>query len=267
MVFVPQRIKILKFVAEQGVVTLDDVARHLGKFNQIFAVRSALYDCGLTHTKFGDVRQGIWFIQNPKLLRQIKHCYFPYIPSFEAGRPRLYLVDHALVLNRIRTTLEQTNRLIIDQWWSENYIRALPSLLGSEGIAKIPDAIFYRQRTDGSKQIFYLEYERTFKNIERYKEIFRFYANRRDVKNKNVIYLCQDTSLKVKLEELEARFAKIGELDGAGLYFQFIALDDFYKTYLTTNQHKEERNGQSQKFIQTTNASMLSVSGGTIAGL
>ena len=255
MVFVTQRIKILKFVAEQGVVTLDDVARHLRKPNQNPVIRTALHDCGLAHTKYGEIKHGLWYIQNPKLFNEIKRYYFPYIPSFYVRKLHLHLVDHALELNRIRTTLEQTNRIMLDQWWSEGYIRALPASLGSDGVAKIPDAIFYRRRTDGSKQIFFLEYERTLKNKERYRDIFRFYAKRKDVKNKNVIYLRQDEFIKEQLEEVEARFAKTSELDGAGLYFQFIALDDFYKTYSTNNTTQEEVNGQqTQTITQTTNA-------------
>ena len=270
MAFIPQRIKILKFVAEQGVVTVEDVARHLRKSHQIPAIRTALHDCGLSHTKYGDIRQGIWFIQNQRLLSQIKSYYFPHIPTFEVARPRLYLVDHDLVLNRIRTTLEQTDQMVIESWWSEAYIRALSFRLpGGNPIAKdkIPDAIMWRRRTDGSKQIFFLEYERTFKNKERYKEIFRFYAQREDVKNRNVIYLCQDVFLKSQLEELEAKFSKSGELEGAGLFFQFIALEDFYKTYTNNNQKQEEGNEQIQKVIQTANASMHSVGSGTLADL
>ncbi len=248
MVFISQRIKILKYVAEQGVVCLDDVARHLGKTDQLPVIRTALYDCGIAHTKYRNLKQGIWYIENPALFNEIRNFYFPYLPTFQVGKLRLYLVEHSLELNRIRLTLEQTNQIIINEWWSENYIRALPSLLGSRKIAKdkIPDAIFWRQRTDATKQIFFLEYERSPKNTERYRNIFRFYSKLEGVKNRNVIYLCQDASLKEKLEELETRFAKTGELDGAGLYFQFITLEDFYKIY-SANNHKEGGSNEQVK--------------------
>lgn len=251
MRFVSQRIKIIKYAAEQGVFTLDNLAEYLKKENISSSLRIALYDSGLCHVKYPNIQHGIWFLRNQDILNQIKPFYLPSIPSFYIRPLKMHLVDHALELNKIRNVIEQTNQIKVDEWWSENLIRALLPGLGGLKIAydKLPDAIFWRRRTDGSRQMFFLEYERTFKNKERYKEIFKFYANHHLVKNKNVIYLCQDAPLKQKLEDLEEYFIKAGIIKNQSNIFQFITLQDFYQTYQKHNQQQEDHYGQQIKTL------------------
>jgi len=66
-------------------------------------------------------------------------------------------------------------------------------------------------------------------------------TNREDVKNKNVIYICENDFVKEELEQVEAKLAKAGKLEGAGLFFQFVTLASFYKIYSNNPTHKEEK--------------------------
>lgn len=240
MAFIPQKISILKFIAEQGVATVDDISRSLFKNDKSSTVRVTLHQLDVRHTKYGDVKHGVWYIDKPRLFDLLR-TYFPDFPAFDVRPILLHLVPHSLEMNRIRTTLEKTSQITITQWWSENFIRA--SLPNGENIAnkRIPDAIFWRRRADHTSQKLFLEYERTLKNKDRYEEIFRCYANREDVKNKNVIYICENDFVKEELEQVEAKLAKAGKLDGAGLFFQFVTLASFYRTYSNNPTHKEEK--------------------------
>ncbi len=241
MAFIPQKIRILKFIAEQGVATVDDISRSLFKNDKSSTVRVSLHQLGVRHTKYGDVKHGVWYIDKPRLF-DLLMTYFPDSPAFEVRPILLHLVPHSLEMNRIRTALEKTSQITITQWWSENFIRA--SLPQGENIAskKIPDAIFWRRRrADDTLQKFFLEYERTLKNKDRYEEIFRCYAKREDVKNKNVIYICENDFVKEELEQVESKLAKVGKLDGVGLFFQFVTLENFYKIYSNNPTNKEEK--------------------------
>ena len=245
---VPQKIQILKFIGEQGVVTLSDVAAHLSCPDKISYIRVTLYKLGIIHIKYRQIPNGVWFIDNSKLCDLLNSCYpDPESPCFEL-RPVVWLeIPHSLELNRIRTTFEQTDVITIDQWWSENYIRALPAAL-KEGLGtfKIPDAIFWRKKTDGSRQKYFLEYERTLKNTDRYEEIFCSYAKREDVKDRNVIYICATAYIKDRLQRVEEYLIKIERLPQAGL-FQFITLEGFYETHANHYLKKGEvRHEQDQ---------------------
>lgn len=239
MSVIPKKIRILKFIAEQGVVTVDDINRGFFEDDKSSAVRVALHKLKIGHAKFGNIKHGVWYIDRQELF-DLLITYFPNLPSFEVKPLLLYLIPHNLEINRIRIALEKNSHIAIDQWWSERFIRALPSPLG-EGIAnsKIPDAIFWRRRTDGTKQKFFLEYERTLKNKDRYEEIFRSYVRRHDVENKNVIYICENDFIREELTQVEVKLAKAGKLGGTGLYFQFVTLENFYKAY-SNNPIKEE---------------------------
>ena len=240
MAFIPQKIRILKFIAEQGVATVDDISRSLFKNDKPSTVRVTLHQLGVRHTKYGDVKHGVWYIDKSRLFDLLR-TYFPDFPALDVRPVLLHLVPHSLEMNRIRTALEKTSQITVTQWWSENFIRA--SLPHGENIAnkKIPDAIFWRRRADNTLQKFFLEYERTLKNKDRYEEIFRCYAKREDVKNKNVIYICESDFVKEELEQVEAKLATAGKLDGAGLFFQFVTLESFYKIYSNNPTHKEEK--------------------------
>jgi hypothetical protein len=233
---IPQKIHILKFVGEQGIVTIPDVARHLFQSDKLSYVRVTMHELGIAHMKYRDIPNGIWYIDNPKLFELLK-SYFPQLPPFEVRPVTLHYVDHSLELNRIRTAFTKSNLISIDEWWSEDYIRALPNF--DFGNIKTPDAIFWRKRQDGTRQKVFLEYERTLKNKDRYKDIFRNYSKHKDVKNRNVIYLCQTSTIREELLEVENKLAAIGKLEGAGLYFQFVTLENFYKTYDNQTTTKE----------------------------
>jgi len=240
MSFIPQKIRILKFIAEQGVVTVDDINRGLFEDNKYSIIRVTLHQLKIAHAKFGNIKHGVWYIDKPELFDLLK-TFFPNIPALEVKPLLLYQVAHNLEINRIRIALEKTSHIAIDQWWSERFIRALPSPIGGRiATTNIPDAIFWRRRTDGTRQKFFLEYERTLKNKGRYEEIFRSYAHRQDVDNKNVIYICENNFIKAELEQVEAKLAKAGKLSGAGFFFQFVTLDNFYKTYSNNPTKKEE---------------------------
>jgi hypothetical protein len=241
MTTIPQKIRILKFIAEQGVVTVDDINRGLFKDDKSSIIRVTLHQLKIAHTKFGNIKHGVWYIDKPELFDLLK-TYFPNIPAFEVKPLLLYQVPHNLEINRIRIALEKASHIAIDQWWSERFIRALPSPIGGGIAAKnIPDAIFWRRRTDGTKQKFFLEYERTLKNKNRYEEIFCSYAKREDVSHKNVIYICENDFIREELVRVEAKLAKAGKLSGTGIYFQFVTLENFYKTYSNNPPNKEEK--------------------------
>jgi len=228
---IPPKIQILKFVWEQGIVTVDDVTRHLFQPDKFRAVRIALHKLGVAHIKYPGIKHGIWFIDKPELY-DLLSCYFPDLPSFEVRPVPVIQFLHYLEINRIRTAIQNSSQIILDEWWSENYIRVLdPAWRGRADNSIIPDAIFWRKRPDGTRQQFFLEYERTLKNRERYTDIFCYYAKREGVQNRNVIYICQTPYIRQALVSIEARLAKVGKLEGTGLYFQFVTLESFYKTY------------------------------------
>lgn len=240
MGFIPQKIRILKFIAEQGVVTVDDITQGLFEIDKSDTTRVTLHQLKIAHAKFGHIKHGVWYIDKPELFDLLK-TYFPNTPAFEVKPLLLYQVLHNLEINRIRIALEKSSHLAIDQWWSERFIRALPPPIGGRiASVKIPDAIFWRRRTDGTRQKFFLEYERTLKNKDRYTEIFCSYAQRNDVDNKNVIYICENDFIREELIQVEAKLAKAGKLAGAGLYFQFVTLESFYKAH-TNNPIKKEK--------------------------
>ena len=225
---IPQKIHILKFIGEQGIVTILDVDRHLFQSKKFSYTRVTMHELGIAHMKYREIPNGIWYIDDPKLYETLK-SYFPALPPFEVRPVILHHVDHSLELNRIRTAFTKNNLVTIDEWWSENYIRALPESGFTSG--KIPDAIFWRRRKDGTRQKLFLECERTFKSKERYEDIFRTYARREDVKDRNVLYLCQTPTIREDLQAIEQKLADTGKLEGAGLYFQFVTLESFYKAY------------------------------------
>jgi len=237
---IPPKIHILRFVGEQGVVSVDDVTRHLFLPDKLSAVRIALYKLGLAHVKYKDIKHGVWFIDKPELFELI-NSYFPELPLFQIHIIPVAYYLHSLEINRIRTTLEKSNQISVDEWWSENYIRFLPSSIRSKFCtSQTPDAIFWIKKQDGTRQQFFLEFERTLKFKERYEEIFLSYAGRHDVQKRNVLYICQTQHIREELLNIEAKMAKAGKLEGTGLYFQFVTLASFYKTYSNEQLKNEE---------------------------
>lgn len=237
---VPQKIRILKFIVEQGVVTLDDIRRFLGSENHTDSIRVTLYQLGATHIKYGKIPYGVWSINNYQSIELLK-TYYKDLPPLTTCKVHIHHIPHTLGINRIRNIFDQTPLLQIDSWWSENYIRALsPRMRFGISLARIPDAIFWRLRGDGSRQKFFLEYERTLKSKARYVDIFQYYANREDVLDKNVLYICENETIKDELRRIEEFLVKSGRLESSGLYFQFITFESFCQQHLTQPKQKEE---------------------------
>jgi len=236
------KIKVLRFVAEQGVVRVSDVMDYFRKWNSEHAVRVMMNELGITHQQYGGFKYGIWFVEDRKSFEMLKP-YYNDIPNFKVrGTSLLTKVAHSLGINHIRIVLENSENIRVVKWWSEEYLRALPPFR-RDGISmhKIPDAIFWHLRKDGSKQKFFLEYERSLKAPKRYAAIFQFYDKRHDVKNNNVIYICETDSIKVKLQKIENELTKGGKIKGSGLNFKFVTLDEFNKAYAEAEEKGETR--------------------------
>ncbi|MBU0468988.1 MAG: hypothetical protein KJ736_08010, partial [Candidatus Omnitrophica bacterium] len=59
------KFQILRFVAEQGIVTVDNIKN---KFNcKKESVRVIMSQLGISHYKYGDIQHGLWFIGDQKL--------------------------------------------------------------------------------------------------------------------------------------------------------------------------------------------------------
>ena len=245
---VPQKIQILKFIGEQGIVCLDDIARYLSFSGKTESLRRALYKFDIAQVQYPGIKHGVWFIDKPALFDLVS-CYYPDLPPFEVSRIPAPQFLHYLEINRIRIAIQKSTKITVDEWWSENHIRALN--LKSDKL-NTPDAIFWRKRQDGSRKIFFLEYERTLKNRERYEGIFCSYAKREGVENRNVIYICQTPYIMQALLKIEARLAKTGKLPGVGLYFQFATLEGFYKAYGIDQSKQEEGHEDAQAVATNT---------------
>ncbi len=233
---IPQKILILKFIGEQGIVSVADVARHLLKPEKFEVVRITMHQLGISHMKYRHIEHGVWFIEKQKLY-DLLASYIPGFPIIETPTVADHHIPHYLELNRIRTTLEQTRQITLDEWWSEHYIKALPKSF-KEGFNSnnLPDAIFWRKLADGSRQKFFLEYERSIKSKERYGDIFRNYIKRTDVQNHNVIYLCHTPTIRQHLIFVERALVKTGELGAADVHFQFVDLQSFYQSHHSSKQ-------------------------------
>lgn len=227
---VPQRIHILKYTAEQGVVTLGDVVSSLKDVNSSSSIRVMMHQASLGRMKYGKVKHGVWFIKDQSHLDQI-HAYFPDMP-LTLQSVNIPQIPHTLELNRIRRIFENSSNLQIFKWISESLLRAMPaSLRDGFELSNIPDAVFWRKKKDGTEQKYFLEFERSLKAPARYRDIFINYAKREDVDHKNVIYICKDEFIKNKLQGIEEKLAASGYLDAADQYFQFVTLKGFYNTY------------------------------------
>ena len=56
---IPRKIRILKFIIEQGVVTLEDIRRYLRSRNHTDSIRATLYQVGTSHIKYGKIPYGV----------------------------------------------------------------------------------------------------------------------------------------------------------------------------------------------------------------
>lgn len=235
----PQKIQILKFIGEQGIASIADIASFLSQPEKSESIRRTLYKLGVGQIKLAGIKHGIWYINKPELYKLL-NCYYPFLPLYEIRPIASTLFPHYLEINRIRIAIQKSSQIVIDEWWSEHYIRAItPVWRNKAGNSIIPDAIFWRKRPDGTRQQFFLEYERSLKNKERYEDIFCSYAKREGVENRNVLYICGTSTIRKELLSIEERLAQLGKLEGAGIYFQFVTLESFYKTYSNEQITKE----------------------------
>ncbi len=235
----PQKIQILKFIGEQGIASIADLASFLSQPSKSESIRRTLYKLGVAQIKQPGIKHGIWYINKPELYKLLK-CYYPNLPLYEIKPVPAPQYQHYLEINRIRTVIQKSSQITIDEWWSEHYIRAItPVWRNKAGNSIIPDAIFWRKRPDGTRQQFFLEFERSLKNHERYADILCSYANREGVQNRNVLYICKTSEIRKELMTVEARLVQTGKLEGAGIYFQFVTLESFYKTYGSEQFTKE----------------------------
>ena len=237
---IPQRIRILKYTAEQGVVSIDDIAAYLKDVSFPSSIRVSMHQMGLGRMKFGKVRHGVWFIKDQAHLDKIR-SYFPDMPPVSLSSVSVSLIPHSLELNRIRNAFGNSMNFKVTEWVSEAVLKALPvSQRDGFNSSNIPDALFWRIKEDGSRQKYFLEFERSLKNPARYKDIFRAYSRRKDAGHKNVIYICKDDALKDRLRRIEQKLAESGYLDAFGKYFQFVTLKGFYKTCGCDHPQEEE---------------------------
>ncbi len=237
---IPQKLLILKFIVEQGVVTLEDIKQFLNIPNDSGSIRVSLYQLGISHIKYGKIPHGVWYVSNSQSIELLR-TYFRELPQFPIRRIHLHLVPHSLGMNRIRIILQKSQNIKVSAWWSEHYIRALtPDMRFGILMSKIPDAIFWRDRCNGTQQKFFLEYERTLKSKARYMDLFRYYSQRNDVLNRNVIYICENDTIKTELEKIEQFLVKSGRMESTGLYFQFITFEKFCLQYSIQNPIQKE---------------------------
>ena len=235
---IPLKAKIIKYVCEQGIVSVEDLADQFRSESSMGSFRVMMYQIGFTRIKFENVKYGVWCIQDPKLLDVLKK-YYPELPHFQIRDASMYRIPHSLGLNYIRRTYERMKQLSIIEWWSEEYIRALPYEERQEiSLRWCPDAVFWRLKNGNAKQKIFVEYERTYKNIKRYALIFRSYEKRKDVGRKSVLYICEDEKIMRRLVRTYRKLLDGGKLRKEEL-FQFTTLSDFNKIKIKSRKERK----------------------------
>ena len=186
--------QILKFIAEQGIVSIEDINRHFNPDrDNTRAIRVTLYDMGVGHLRYysSDVKNGVWYIKDIKHYQFLDY-YDANFSYFRVQKPLVHLIPHYLELNHIRTVIEQDSGLDIQYWLSEPILRSMPpSLRQYYCSTKIPDTIFYTKNDDGSIKKFFLEYERNLKSPGPLRRNFSFLCQApRCTRSKCYLSLC-----------------------------------------------------------------------------
>ena len=232
---IPLKARIIRYVCEQGIVSVEDLAAQFKSESSMDSFRVMMYQIGFTRMKYENAKYGVWCVQDPKLLDCLKK-YYPELPRFQIRDASLYRVAHSLGLNYIRRTYERMKQLNITDWWTEEYIRALPCEQRKEiSLRWCPDAVFWRN----TKQKIFLEYERTYKNIKRYALIFRAYEKRNDIGRKSVLYICEDEIIMRRLVRVYQKLLAGGKLRREDL-FQFTTLASFNKIKINSRKERKE---------------------------
>ena len=73
---IPQKIQILKFVAEQRLVSAQDINRYFFSEDKTDVIISTLYQLGVSRMWYGNIKGGVWQISDPKLYQLLK-TYYP----------------------------------------------------------------------------------------------------------------------------------------------------------------------------------------------
>lgn len=195
---IPKKIKILRFIAEQKIVTARQISKRY-EIKETTAVR-LFAKLHLEYIRFGRAGEGIWQIKDKEIMELIAK-YYSDSPVFKAKGFVLPEVYHCLRITDIRILLELFFKQRIIDWQSEEYIRSLPAQVREFPYEKTPDAVFSVDFT-GEVKRFYLEYERSFKSPGRYKNIFSFYDNQNHIQAGQIIYVCESTRIKELLKRM-----------------------------------------------------------------
>ena len=129
-------------------------------------------------------------------------------------------------MNKIRHSLLNGGKFNIQSWYSEYSLRAMPISVRGFSYTKIPDAIFFRRLEGGSQQKYFIEYERSLKNRERYRNILKFYANRKDVSRGSVLFICQNKYIQNELLKIRKEVFSKGIFNDVEEIFQFINYEE-----------------------------------------
>ncbi|MCP4653471.1 MAG: hypothetical protein GY858_08865 [Candidatus Omnitrophica bacterium] len=195
---IQRRIQILRFIGEQGAVTVEQISRRFG--NKESAVRTLFGKLNLEQVRVGAIRYGLWRVGNQDILDEVNSYYPDRLPLLVRAFVLPELL-HSLRVTDIRILLEKSKEIKVTNWVSESALRSMPAQIREIPYAKIPDAIFEVEFGKGIRR-FYLEYERTFKNLAKYKRIFDYYDCRNDIGAKQIIYVTEDCKVKNRLSQL-----------------------------------------------------------------
>ena len=229
------RLKVLRLLAQQKYATLEDLYIGSGSRGSKESFRVSLYQFGLCRFSFPAVSGGVWHIANPQIYQELEQ-HFPQEPIHKSVDIHVNEVLHALGMNKIRHALTTDTNVNVKSWHSEYHLRALPSSSRGFSYTKIPDAIFLRQRQDGSLQKCFVEYERSLKSRERYRNIFKSYANRTDVTKGSVLFICQNQHIQNELLRTRKEVFSKGILNDQEEMFHLID----YETMLMRMKEKSE---------------------------
>ncbi|MDP8213064.1 MAG: hypothetical protein P9X22_07250 [Candidatus Zapsychrus exili] len=220
----PQKIEVLRYMAEHRFAMTGDIKNFVQSRAKNESFRVFLYKCGLKCFKLGV--KSVWFIDNPDIYALIQRFY-PDFPQFKLQKVNYGQVEHDLCLAKIRHAFMKKVEFNIVRWCSEYYLRALPVSARFEiSYKRIPDAIFFSREERRIKKYF-VEYERSLKNRERYQRVFRYYANRADIEEGNILYICRDEHILKELRKIiESTFGGGALLNQGGRYFKLLKYDD-----------------------------------------
>lgn len=220
-----QKIQVLKFASEQKYTTLDAIRRHLGYGVKEESLRVALYTFGLSRVSYGAIKHGIWYVSDPKVYSLVRQ-YYPRLPFIRPVEIHPNEISHALGMNDIRYAIEHNPDFHVVEWLSEFHLRALPPQARFQlSYQTLPDAIFFNREANGSLKKYFIEFERSLKNRDRYRKIIRFYSKRPDVTAGSVLYISPEDYILNEIRKVEQEVLGGGVINEAGKFFRFIHYD------------------------------------------